>query len=143
LINKFHISTADLTIEPSAGNFKTSEKIVITCQVTLRHLSPRRKYARKHLRQPHRPYMAWYKDTPMGIKEHIKADHNETNNELRKHEIHTERQGLVFKSFLTINDANPQDSGQYRCIFEHYHQAATIKVSSGGLLFLIFFNKIN
>jgi hypothetical protein len=86
--------------------------------------------------------MAWYKDTPQGFKEHIKADHNETNGETRKHEIHSERVGSVFKSYLTIHDASPKDSGQYRCIFEHYNQAATVRVSSGGLVLFILFEKI-
>lgn len=123
---------ADLTIEPKEATFGTSSKIQITCQVTLRHTSPRLKYARKHLRQPHRPYMAWYKDTPQGYKEHINAAHNETG--IKKHEIHTERKGLVFRSHLTIHDANPEDSGRYRCIFEHFHQSATIRVSNGRKL---------
>lgn len=121
----------DLTITPKDEEFRTSDKIMITCKVTLRHKSPRSKYARnKHLRQPHRPYMGWYKDTPQGHKEHINAEYNDTT-QSRKHEIHTERTGLVFKSHLTIFDANPKDSGQYRCIFEHFHQATTVRVSSG------------
>lgn len=111
----------DLSIEPKKATFQTSEVIKITCQATLRIPNTRRKYARKHLRQ-HRPFMSWYKGNEI-----IKADHTNST-KLKKHEIQTERFEFTFKSHLTIHDANPKDSGKYRCIFENIQEHAMISV---------------
>ena len=129
---------ADLSIEPKDSNFKTLDNIKLSCRATLRTPHVKRKNSKNHLYQRHqKPTISWYKENDL-----IKPDQtalNETSP--RKLEIQTtlDRVEHLLTSTLLISNANIEDSGKYRCIYENIQEQTVIKVTNQGKLMMFYF----
>ena len=148
----FHLK-ADLIVEPKEANYKQNEKIVIKCSATPKPIQKRNRQtsirknfvldfnynipSRQH-RMP-RPHIYWFKDNEILkdtdlSKNKIRQDSSQTRqlSHLNQRKINiTTSQDLnenSLNSVLTIENANVNDSGKYKCIYENIHEQVTVNV---------------